>query len=258
MKLILANQKGGVGKTTCAYHFAHLFSREIMTLVIDLDPQGNLTDTLLGNDENGDPVLLKEENNISRVFERKDVETVEVKENLYLIGSNESLTSYASSMTLENISLVKKVVSNIEEKIGEKNIMVIIDTPPSLGLLTVNALFSGGKVVVPVIAHKYSLTGLKELINNIDRVKGLNVDIDILGFVFSMFNQQHKLDQNTYEKLEKEYPGLQFSTQIPVTTRVRQATEKSLPVFDFDIRNKATQAYLDVFKEIKERLIMEA
>lgn len=260
MKLIFANQKGGVGKTTCAYHIAHLFSKEIMTLVVDLDPQGNLTDTLLGFDDHGRQNPLKDNNNISRIFDKKSVEAIEIKENLFLIGSDDNLSSYASSMTMNNMSLVKKMLAKIEKRIGAENMVVILDTPPSLGVLTINALLAGGRVVIPLVAHRYSIGGLEELISNITSIRDeYGVDIDTLGLIFSMFNQQHTLDQKVKKELEAGDNGnLLFDVEIPATTKMRKATGEGIPVFELDEKHKSAVAYLDVFEEIKNRLKQEA
>jgi chromosome partitioning protein len=250
MRITVTNQKGGVGKTTLTYHLAHLFSKEMNTLVVDIDPQGNLTNTLLGKDEDGRYIELKDENNIKRLFENKSVKPIEVKDKLFLVGSDITLSGHEGKVSVNMFLLLDDFLSSIDND----DTLILIDTPPNLSIFTSNALFASENIIIPLDSHIYSVKGLESLLRDITSVKRHNSKIKVLGLLLTQFISRNKADREIQDLIESKYPNMLLDNFIPATTKMKEATGKHLPIFDYEPTNKASLAYLELFKEIKKKI----
>ena len=243
----LSNQKGGVGKTTTAINIAAamgLLGKK--TLIIDLDPQGNTTSGL-GFDKRsikqstydlleGD--LQPEEITLETKFDSLDI----MPSNINLAGLDAGINLFSGKE-----SRLKNKLSNFKNNYD----YIFIDCPPSLGIITVNALCSSNSVLIPIQGEYYALEGLSQLINTIKIIKRHhNADLDIEGIVMTMFDSRLNLTRQVMDEVKKNFPDKVFKTVIPRTVRISEATGFGKPIVYFDKSNKGSQAYTNLAKEI--------
>ena len=242
--LTVTNQKGGVGKTALTFHLAYLFARDgVRTLLLDLDPQGNLSRSYL---EDTPP-----EAHIRLLFENQMPEPYPVAPNLYLVGSDITLSKYEADAKLENFFRVRTFLQEMNPAYD----IVLIDTPPSLGLFTSNALLASERVLIPVDISHYARIGLADLMESIEKVRETTGSrLSVLGIVFSAVRERLRFFQAFRRDLEQRYPGLPFRTFIPESVRVREAISRRQTVFEAFPRHKVTRAFEALYQEIKERL----
>ncbi|HON73339.1 MAG TPA: AAA family ATPase, partial [bacterium] len=158
VKISVSNQKGGVGKTTIAFHIGNMFASDgSRVLLVDIDPQGNLTSCFTDT--------LSDENNIKLLFEGINPEPLKVNQNMFLVGSDITLSKYEADAKLANFFRLANFLKTQEFDI------VIIDTPPSLGLFTSNAMITSDYVIIPLDLSRFALSGLADLMNSIEKVK---------------------------------------------------------------------------------------
>ncbi len=245
MRIItVTNQKGGVGKTALTFHLAYLFARDgARTLLMDLDPQGNLSRSYL---EDTPP-----EAHIRLLFENQRPTPYAVSSHLHLVGSDITLSKYEADAKLENFFRVRTF---LQESAAGYDI-VLIDTPPSLGLFTSNALLASHDVLIPVDISHYARIGLADLMESITKVRETTgTALRVLGIVFSAVRERLRFFQAFRQDLETQYPGLPFRTFIPESVRLREAISRRQTVFEAFPQHKITQAFEALFQEIKERL----
>jgi chromosome partitioning protein len=245
----VTNQKGGVGKTTSATNIAYyLAKRGKRTLLIDFDPQGNATSGLGINKEGLDgtmtEVMLE-----SKLLKDVIVET-EFK-NLFIAPSTPHLANAEVELSNANrkFTRLKNAIANTE---GYD--YVIIDSPPSLSLLTVNGLIAAKYVLLPVQAEFYALEGLGQLLETMKLVrKNMNPTLDLIGVLATMVDSRTTLSGQVYEEIKKHFPGKVFKTTIPRNIRLAEAPSHGLPIGEYDRWSKGARAYKAVAKEVIDR-----
>jgi chromosome partitioning protein len=254
--ITIANQKGGVGKTTTAVNLAAALAKHgLEILVIDTDPQGNALNI---DHRVGTPdvySVLVEEIDFSEV-----VKPVAEIENLYCAPATIDL----AGAEIELVSLVareyrlqralNKYLDFHKEKYNKAIDYVFIDCPPSLGLLTLNALVAAKEVLIPIQTEYYALEGLGQLMNNVNLVKKqLNPDLEVATIVLTMFDSRTNLSQQVAEEVRKHFGDIVITTEIPRAVRVSEAPSFQQTVITYDPGSPGAQAYVKVAKEFAQR-----
>lgn len=248
--IAFANQKGGVGKTTSAVNIAAsvgILGKKV--LLIDLDPQGNTTSGVGINKKNLKATSY--ELLIDEVGAEKATLTTEFK-NLSVIPSNISLAGAEFDLyQLENREFrLKKQLEAIRNDYD----YIFIDCPPSLGMITVNALAAADAVIIPMQCEYYALEGLSQLMLTIRKIKQLyNSDLEICGILITMFNGRLILTMQVISELKKYYSDKLFKTPISRNVKLSEAPSFGTPVYYHDKSSKGATEYLAVAKELIER-----
>ncbi len=245
--MAIVNQKGGVGKSTTAVNLgASLALMGRRVLVVDIDPQGNTT-TGVGVDkrtvERDVYNVLLHHVPVAEVARPTEVENLWiVPATLNLAGAEVELVSTLQRENRLKVALAT-VVGNYDE--------ILIDCPPSLGLLTINALTAADEVIIPVQAEYYALEGLSQLIAIVRRIKeGLNPELTIRGVLITMFDGRTKLATEVLEEVHRYFPDRVFQTQIPRNIRLSEAPSYGKPAILFDVKSRGAQAYLSLAREL--------
>lgn len=251
MILAFSNQKGGVGKTTTVMNLGvYLASMGKSTLLIDCDPQSNLTSGL---------GMKSEIDNVNDIYNLL-VDKVAVKsailktkyENLDLIGSSIDLA--AAEIEMVNFMSRESVLKRSLSEISPNYDFVLIDCPPSLGILTINSLVAADKIIIPVQAEYYALEGLSQLINTVTMVKqNLNPEIEIGGAVITMFDSRTNLSKEIALELKKFFNDKLFDTIIPRNIRLSEAPSHGVPIFEYDPDSAGAKAYKKLAEEFIKR-----
>ena len=245
--IAIANQKGGVGKTTTAVNLAaSLAAAEKKTLLLDMDPQGNATsgvgidpnqvertvyDALLGAVEADKLLLATPLEQLSLMPANPD-----------LIGAEVELIS---ALAREN--KLKGALAEIDGRFD----YILIDCPPSLGLLTINALTAANQVLVPLQCEYYAMEGLSQLLNTVRLIqRELNPGLQVLGILLTMFDARNNLSHQVSEQIREHFSAQVFETMIPRNVRLSEAPSHGLPALLYDISSRGALAYLDLAREI--------
>ncbi len=251
MKHIIAvtNQKGGVGKTTTAVNVAaQLAGAKRRVLLVDLDPQGNATSSL-GIDKEALGSTLYD----VVVGAKRPVDIVLPTNiaNLFVLPSNSQLAQ--AEVDLVNVERrefrMREALAQVEAEV------IIVDCPPALGLLTINALAAASEVLIPVQAEYFALEGLGQLLATIQAVKqNLNPHLEILGVVLTMFNKRMVLSEQVQTEVASHFGDKLFKTVVPRNVRLAEAPSYGRTIFEHDKWSKGARAYKHLAQEIEKRL----
>lgn len=249
--IALANQKGGVGKTTSAINIAVLLAqRGFRVLLIDIDPQGNTTSSLGVEKRTLQTttydVLVDELPVTSAVVEQ-------ARPNLDLLPSTPTLAG--AEVELVELAERERRMARALAAVSDRYDLILIDCPPSLGMLTVNALTSARYVIVPIQCEFLALEGLGQLINTIDLVKRqLNPPLDVLGVLMTMYDARTRLSAHVVEEVRRYFPHRIFQTLVPRSIRLAEAPSYGQAIAEYDADSRGAQAYRGVVEEIVDRL----
>lgn len=247
--IAVLNQKGGVGKTTTAVNVAAYLAREgHSVLICDADPQGNTTSGL-GFDKNGLDSTLYDV-----LFSHSEVDKTILEtniKNLYLLPANANLAGAEVELVGHDDRELK--LKRITEQLDFD--YIFIDCPPSLGLLSVNALCAATDVLIPVQAEYYAMEGLSQLLSTIQQVRqALNPSLNLLGVVITLYDNRTSLSEQVKSELEKHFGDKLFSTMIPRNVRLAEAPSFGKSIHEHDKWSKGARAYKSLAKELEKKL----
>jgi chromosome partitioning protein len=252
--LSVANQKGGVGKTTTAINLATALAiGEQRILVVDMDPQANLTsgvglkghaaaagtiyDALTAPAPVGDPAAFLLETRVK---------------NLWLMPADRNLTG--AEVELVTLPHRERRLRDLLEPLRDRFDFILIDTPPSLGLLTLNALVAADAVLIPLNCEYFALEGLADLVATLRRVRtALNPQLDIAGVLMTMYDERTNLGQQVARDIREFFQDRVYSTVIPRNVRLGEAPSHGLPGILYDVKSRGSEAYLALARELLAR-----
>ncbi|HSW36899.1 MAG TPA: ParA family protein [Candidatus Saccharimonadales bacterium] len=246
--LAVLNQKGGVGKTTTAINLAsYLAKHGHSVLLVDLDPQGNATSGLGLSQKgkaSGTYEVLIGSSDIATSLQESAVEGV------YVLPTNAQLAAAEIELVDQNERefALKKALNNLSHD------YIIIDCPPALSLLTVNALTAADSLLIPVQAEYYALEGLGQLLEVVQQVRaGLNTKLELLGVLLTMYDSRTTLSEQVKKEIEQHFGDKVFDVVVPRNVRLAEAPSHGKPISHYDKWSKGAKAYKQLAKEVRQR-----
>ena len=248
----IANQKGGVGKTTTAVNIAAALARQgLQTVVIDLDPQGNASTALGIEHRQGTPSSY--EVLIGEIPLHEALQRSPHNERLFCVPATIDL----AGAEIELVSMVARegrLRTALAELKQHSFDYVFIDCPPSLGLLTINALVAAPEVLIPIQCEYYALEGVGQLLRNIEMVKShLNPDLDVTTVILTMYDGRTRLADQVADDVRTHFGAKVLKTVIPRSVKVSEAPGYGMTILDYDPGSRGAMSYLDASREIAQR-----
>ena len=243
----IINQKGGVGKTTSAINLAAALAEHRRILLVDLDPQANASSGLSVRDPKNTvyEVLTGESSARHSICETS-------QPNLLLLPASPELSAAALELdaSSENMKLLQKALIGVRPNFD----FIVLDAPPSIGALTLNALAAADHLVIPLQTEYYALEGMAGMMDTVERIRGsLNPDLGILGIVLTMFDNRTRLSQEVESNVREHFRDLVFETVIPRNVRLAEAPSYGLPIFQYAAASSGAEAYRQLAVEVLVR-----
>ena len=248
--IAIANQKGGVGKSTTAINLSScLGEMGQKVLTIDMDPQGNTTSGM-GVEKN------EVENTIYELLlgesKLEDCIIPLNFDNLSLIPSNVNLAG--AEIELIGVEDKEFILKNAIDQVRDQYDFIIIDCPPSLNMLTINAMTTADTVLVPIQCEYYALEGVTKLLESMRMVKSrINKELDTYGVLMTMYDSRTSLSNQVVEEVQNYFGDIAFKTCIPRSVKVSEAPSYGMPIIDYAPNNKGAKAFMDLAKEVIRR-----
>ena len=242
------NQKGGVGKTTSAVNLAAALSKSRRILLVDLDPQANASSGLsVRNPEKTVYDVLVGEASARATICRTS------SDNLFLLPASPDLAGAALELdaTSDNMKLLSKALLGARPNYD----FILIDAPPSIGALTLNALAAADKLIIPLQTEYYALEGIAGMMDTVERIRGaVNPTLSVLGILLTMFDARTRLSQEVEENVRSHFSDLVFETVIPRNVRLAEAPSYGQPIFDYAPSSAGAEAYRKLGAEVLDRV----